>query len=49
MGINDYKFVIAKAPYGDVYDYCYKDLEGLDNVDLLQGYIKFKNIDVEIK
>lgn len=43
MGINDYKFVIAKAPYGDVYDYCYKDLEGLDNVDLLQGYIKFKN------
>ena len=43
MNINEYKFVVVKPRYGNVYDYCYKDLENLDNVDLLNDYIEFKS------
>jgi len=42
-GSTDIKFVVVKPPYGNVYDYCYKDLEGIDNVDLLDDYITFKS------
>lgn len=37
------KFVVVKPPYSNVYDYCYKDLENMDDVDLLDDYIKFKS------
>ncbi len=37
------KFVIAKPSYGNVYDYCYKELENKDNVDLLDSFINFKS------
>lgn len=43
MDFGKYKFVVAKPNYGDVYDYCYKDLEVVDNVDLLNRYITFKS------
>lgn len=42
MNLNDYKFVVVKPVYGDIYEHCYKDLEGYDNIDLLKGHIKFK-------
>lgn len=35
------KFVVVKPHYGDVYNFCYKDLEDLENVDLLNSYITF--------
>lgn len=40
---NKIKFVVAKPSYGNVYDYCYKELENRDNVDLLDSYITFKS------
>jgi len=43
MNLNDYKFVVVKPIYGNIYEYCYKDLEGFDNVDLLKGHINFKS------
>lgn len=41
--IGDYKFVVIKPIYGNIYEYCYKDLENIDNVDLLKGHIKFNS------
>lgn len=43
MSFLDKKFVVVKPYYGDVYDYCFKDVENFDNIDLLDGVIKFKS------
>lgn len=37
------KFVVVKPAYGNVYDYCYRDLENLENIDLLENYITFNS------
>ena len=37
------KFVVVKPSYGNIYDYCYSDLENLENVDLIENYITFKS------
>lgn len=43
MEISDYKFVVVKPVYGNIYEYCYKDLENIKNIDLLKGHVKFNN------
>lgn len=43
MNLNKYKFVVVKPIYGNIYEYCYKDLENIENIDLLKGHIKFKS------
>lgn len=40
---DEYKFVVTKPHYGDVYNYCYKDIENLENVDLLNDYLCVKS------
>ena len=37
-----YKYVVSKPINGDIYDFCYSDLENIENVDLLRGHIQFK-------
>lgn len=41
--LKDYKFVVEIPSYGDVYDYCYKELENVENVYLIKSHIEFKN------
>ena len=42
--INRFKFVVSKSPYGNIYNYCYKELEEFNNVDLIEGYISFNSL-----
>ncbi len=40
---DSYKFVVVKPIYGNIYDYCYMDLENISNVDLLKGHVQFNS------
>lgn len=38
---NDYKIVIALQSYGDLFDYCFNNLDENENIDILSRYIEF--------
>lgn len=43
VDLKDCKFVVVKPVYGNIYDYCYMDLENISNVDLLKGHVQFNS------